>query len=329
MTKVRWGILSTANIAQKAMIPAIGRSENAEVVAIASSSGKAKEVADAFNIKKTYHTYEQMLRDEEIDAIYIPLPNHLHKKWTMEAAKHGKHVLCEKPASLTAEDTKEMIDFCKVRGVHFMEAFMYQFHPQHDTVRAIIASGEIGEVKLMRASFSFLLNKPKGNIRMDRTKGGGSIYDVGCYSIHVIRNVLQVEPTEIFIHANIDQEHQVDTSAVGYLKLENGVSATFDSSFEMAFRNEYEIIGTKGQIKVPRAFRPDIHGDQGIVILQTEDGTKELKVVGDVYRMQVERFSQAILEEEDLSSTWENSIRNMKVIDACYKAIETGKIINI
>lgn len=329
MKKVRWGILSTAKIAQKALIPAFARAENAEVIAIASSSAKAKEVSKQFNIPKSYESYEELIQDPDIDAIYIPLPNHLHKKWTMEAAKNGKHVLCEKPASLTASETEKMVEFCREKNVKFMEAFMYQFHPQHERVRELIAAGEIGQVKYMRASFSFLLAQPEGNIKTDPNKGGGSIYDVGCYGIHAIRNVLQSEPAEVQARAEIDPKYQVDTTAYGYMKMENGITASFDCSFDMTFRAEYEIIGTKGQIKVPRAFRPDNHGGEGLIIVQTEDSTREEKVHGDIYKLEVEHMSKVILEDGEVSYTGQNAIENMRVIQACYESIKTGNIIKI
>ena len=143
MKKIRYGILSTANIAQKELIPAIERSENAEVTAIASLSGKAAEVAKKFNIPKAYDSYEELLDDKDVDAVYIPLPNHLHKEWVIKAAEKGKHVLCEKPTALTVDETKELVKACQDNGVKYMEAFMYQFHTQHDRVKEIIASGEI------------------------------------------------------------------------------------------------------------------------------------------------------------------------------------------
>lgn len=324
MQKVRWGILSTAKIAQKSLIPAFERANNAVVTGIASTSGKAEEVAAQFNIAKSYSSYEAMLEDPEIDAVYIPLPNHLHKKWTFEAAKHGKHILCEKPASLTAQETQEMVEFCKQKNVKFMEAFMYQFHPQHERVREIIKSGEIGEVKFMRASFSFVLAQRDGSIKTDPNKGGGSLYDVGCYAIHAIRNIVASEPAEVHVHAKMDSDYQVDTSAFGYMQMENGVHAHFDCSFDMVFRAEYEVIGTKGQIKVPRAFRPDNNGGEGLVIVQKEGVTREEKIVADIYRAEVEHISQVILEDGEPSYTGENAIQNMRVIEACYQSIKTG-----
>lgn len=322
LRKVRWGILSTAEIARTQVIPAIIQAKNAEVAAISSSSGRGSETALEFRIPKLHNSYEELLNDPEIDAVYIPLPNHLHKHWVIEAAKKGKHVLCEKPAALNAEDATEMVNVCRENNVKFMEAFMYQFHPQHQRVKEIIASGKIGEVKLMRSSFSFLLEQKDGNIRMDKDKGGGSLYDIGSYCIHAIRFILDSEPVSVEVHGEMDPNTGVDLSAVCVLKLENGVKAFFDCSFDMAFRNEYEIIGTKGRIIVPRAFRPDINGGEGIIIVQNDSVETIERIHGYLYLTEVEHFSNAILEDSPIMYTGESMIKNMRVIDACYQALE-------
>lgn len=322
MQKVRWGILSTANIGLTQVIPALIRSSLAEVVAIASESGRAKQASVDLNIPKAYESYEELLQDPTIDAVYIPLPNHLHKEWVIKAAKSGKHVLCEKPAALTALETLEMVQVCRENNVKWMEAFMYQFHPQHERVREVIASGEIGKVKLMRASFSFYMTERESNIRMKKDMGGGSIYDVGCYCIHAIRNILHTEPIEMTVNAEIDPVSGVDISANGYFKLKNGTHAIFDSSFDMSFRHEYEVIGENGMIRVPRAFRPDVNDGEGLIIVQTDKGERTERIVGDIYLLQAEHLSRCILENHDPSYTSENTLQNMKVIEDCYKLIE-------
>ena len=329
MKKVRWGVLSTADIAQTQVIPAIIRSENAEVIGISSESGKAKDAATSFSIPKYYDSYEELLQDKEIESVYIPLPNHLHKTWAMEAARHGKHVLCEKPAGLTAAETKEMVDCCAENEVKFMEAFMYQFHPQHERVQEVITSGEIGEIKYMRASFSFFLEGREGNIRMKKDMGGGSLYDVGCYCIHAIRNVLHSEPIEVEAYAELDPKSGIDLTTIVYMKLENGLRVVFDCSFEMAFRQEYEVVGTKGRITVPGAFRPDANGDDGLIFIQSEQGIRTERVAGDQYRLQIEHFSQAILGNSQPSYLAENTIQNMRVLDAVYESIERKHAVKI
>ncbi|WP_225228672.1 Gfo/Idh/MocA family protein [Bacillus sp. PS06] len=330
MTFVKWGILSTANIAQTQLIPAIKRANNAEVVAIASRGRKAIEVAERLQIPKAYTSYEELLDDPEVDAVYIPLPNTLHKEWVKKAAERGKHVLCEKPASLTAEDTKEMVTVCHEYGVRFMEAFMYQFHPQHERVKEIIHSGEIGEVKLMKASFSFFMNEPEGNIRMDSKLGGGSIFDVGCYCIHSSRHLLESEPVTVGVKSTIHPKYNVETTSVVMMKMEGGVDVVFDCSFDMTFRNQYEIIGTKGTINVPTAYRPDVNGNIGVIIVEKGSVKREEKIFGEQYILQVEHFSDAVLDPAiELKYPGELAILNMKVIEACYQSIESGTFINL
>lgn len=327
MDKVRWGVLSTAMIARDQQIPAIQRADNAEVKAIASLSGleKASEVADSFGIEKAYDSYEKLLADGEIDAVYIPLPNHLHKEWVIKAAEHGKHVLCEKPAALDEKEAQEMIDACRENDVLFMEAFMYHFHPQHEKAREIIGSGEIGGVKLMRAAFSFQLNE-KSNIRYRIKDGGGSMYDIGCYTVHTIRNILKSEPISVQAHTVIDREHGVDTDVAAYLEFPDGVRGIFDVSFGMAFRSEYEVIGTKGKIFVPRAYRPDNQGGEGLIHVESQEGSRTVKVGGDAYRSQVEHLSAVILDRSlSLLHTNENTLLNMRVMDGCFASAESGE----
>ncbi|MBB5325431.1 putative dehydrogenase [Anoxybacillus tepidamans] len=329
-TKVRWGILSTAAIARKTLIPAIQRAENAEVVAIASGSGKAHEAAQQLGIPTAYNNYEDLLADPNIDAVYIPLPNHMHMEWTMKAAEHKKHVLCEKPAALCEDDVRNMVEACRENGVVWMEAFMYQFHPQHQRVKEILASGEIGAVKSMRASFSFYLAERENNIRMDAKLGGGSLFDVGCYCVHSIRYLLETNPVVLSAHSTYDEQYGVDMTTSGWMRMENGVHALFDCSFDMFARNEYEIIGTNGKIIVPRAYRPDVQQGNGLIIIQTDDGkTREEVVNGDQYRLQVEHFSQCILAGTKPSYSDDAIIQQAKVLDACRVSAETGKVVEL
>jgi len=329
MEKIRWGIISTAHIAQTQLIPAIFRSSNAEAAAIASRSSKVHGVAKALNIPKAYESYEELLDDPDIDAVYIPLPNHLHKEWVLKAAAKGKHILCEKPAALNAEEAEEMIRVCQKSNVKFMEAFMYQLHPQHARVKEIMASGEIGDIKLIRSSHSFYLENRISDIRMDKSMGGGSLYDLGCYSIQAIRYLSDAEPVEVRVVSQLDQATSVDLLSSAYLVLDNGVTAVFDCSFDAVSRNEYEVIGTKGTIKVPYAFRPDINAGMGLIIVETAGVTRQERIYGDLYRLEVEHFSSAVLNNSVPAITADSTIRNMRVIDACYKASETGEAVAV
>lgn len=324
MEKIRWGVLSTANIGRTQVIPAIFRAENAEMSAISSRGDRVYAAARELGIPKAYESYEALLDDPEIDAVYIPLPNNLHKEWVIKAAGKGKHVLCEKPAALSAQEAKEMIEACEANGVKFMEAFMYQLHPQHARVKEIIASGEIGEVKLIKSSHSFYLNNREGDIRMDKTMGGGSIYDVGSYCVQVIRHLTDSEPVKVQAIAELDEATGIDLTSTVYMKMDNGVKAMFDCSFDMINRNEYEVIGTEGKIKVPFAFRPDINGGIGKVVIQNNGMTREEKIYGDIYRMEIEQFSRAILDGGEPVITTESTLKNMAVLDKCYESIQNA-----
>ena len=328
---IRWGVLSTAKIAQKELIPAIKRAVNAEVTGIASSSEeKAKEVAQKFSIQKVYSSYEQLLNDPDIDAVYIPLPNHLHKEWVIKAANKGKHILCEKPAALDAGAFQEMKTACEKNKVIFMEAFMYYFHPQHARVREVIANGEIGEVKYMRAGFTFPIGDNQAtNIRMNKEKGGGSIYDIGCYAIHSIRTILQQEPETVHVHATLDPDYDVDVDAVTFMSFPNGVHASFDVSFHQANRAEYEVFGTEGKVSIPNAYRPDWYGGAGKVIVERNGVTRTETFYADQYKVEVEHISNVILGNESLQLDMNQTLSNMETIDACVKSIRNKAAVTL
>ncbi|WP_246943839.1 Gfo/Idh/MocA family protein [Bacillus pinisoli] len=329
---INWGILSTANIAQKAVIPALQHAANANVYGIGSSNEKVQEVAQKFDIPNVYGSYEELLDDPNIQAVYIPLPNTLHKEWVLKAASKGKHVLCEKPAALTSEDVQEMVGACEQHGVLFMEAFMYQFQPQHARVKEIIASGEIGDVKHFSSTFTFKLNlEDSQNIRLNAELGGGSVWDVGCYCIHAARNILGQEPTAVYVDATIHDQYQVDTSATGILTFNNGVTASIYSGFEQPMNDTYVVEGTKGRIAVPMAFRPDRREDGlGEIMVTTEKGEiRNETFSGNQYVLMVEHFSDAILNGGKPSYTGQQTYNNIKTIEACYESMRTGQQVKL
>ncbi|WP_033012541.1 Gfo/Idh/MocA family protein [Geobacillus kaustophilus] len=328
--KVRFGIMSTAAIAKYVMIPAIRRTDHAEVVAIVSESRKASEAARELGIPKAYDHYGQLLDDPDIDAVYIPLPNSLHAEWTIKAAKKKKHVLCEKPAALCEEDVRRMIEACEENGVLFMEAFMYQFHPQHERVKQLLAAGEIGDIKYMRTHFSFYLQDRATNIRMNPELGGGSLFDVGCYCVHSARHILDVEPIELFVQSHFDPHRSVDLTTNGWMRMENGILAQFTCSFDMFPQNKYEVVGTKGKIVVSRAYRPDVDGGEGRITIVTADGSeREETVSGDQYALQIEHFSRAILDGTPLLYSPERMIQQARALDACRTSMKTGAIVRL
>ncbi|MBP2240260.1 putative dehydrogenase [Cytobacillus eiseniae] len=315
MDKIKWGILGTAKIAMEQVIPAIQRSSNGVVAAIASSSGKAVKIASQFNIPHSYESYEDLLADPEIDAVYIPLPNHLHKEWAIKAANARKHVLCEKPAALNTEDVKAMVSACMANDVLFMEGFMYRFHPQHTKVKELIQDNVIGDIKMLHANFSFYMEDRKGNIRLNRQLGGGVIYDIGCYCIHSLRYILEAEPIQMSVIGEMNDEG-VDTSASVIMTFPNNVQAMFMCSFDAMLKNEYEIIGSKGSIRVPFAYRPDLNAGKGIVQLVLENEFREYVIDGDQYKFEVEHFADCIQSNREPVSSGDHAISNMRVIDA-------------
>jgi xylose dehydrogenase (NAD/NADP) len=325
---VNWGILSTANIAKKAVIPALQSIENAKVYAIASSNERVNEVAEEFEIPHIYTSYDELLDDPFIQAVYIPLPNTLHKEWVIKAAKKGKHVLCEKPAALTSGDAQEMVEACEQHNVLFMEAFMYQFQPQHPRVKEVISSGEIGEVRHIQSTFTFKLDfeKNQHNIRLNPELGGGSMWDVGCYCVHSARFLLGQEPTEAFVTGDIHPTFNVDTKAAGILSFPKGVTVSFDCSFEQPMIEQYVVAGTKGTITVPYAFRSDRRLESiGEIIIKTEDGKQRTETYsGNQYELQVEHFSACILENQKTMYTGQQTVNNIKVIEACYQSLYNG-----
>ena len=194
---LRWGILSTADIARAKVIPGSAGQVARRSVAIASRDGeRAAVVADELGIPRAHRSYEALLADPEVDAVYIPLPNHLHAEWTIAAARAGKHVLCEKPLAMTAADAERMVAVCRAEGVHLMEAFMYRLHPSWVAVRELVASGRIGRLVAVDSWFSFFNDDPS-NIRNKREAGGGALFDVGCYCVNLSRMLFDAEPIAV------------------------------------------------------------------------------------------------------------------------------------
>lgn len=325
--KLRWGILSTSSIAQSAVMPGIHQSERGEIVAIASrDADKAADVAVEFNIQRSYGTYEELLADENVDAVYIPLPNHLHKEWTIAAAKAGKHILCEKPVALNADEAAEMVDVCQREGVIFAEAFMYRYHPKHARVKEIIASGEIGEIRALHANFTCNNSEDLENVRYKKAMGGGSIYDVGCYPISMARMILGHEPTAATVHAFFSPEHDdVDMMASGMLEFPGSIALTFDCGLWAFSRCYYEVLGTKGSIELPNAFGWERTNEPPQILVHTSEGSREERGgVMNSFSLEADAFADAVLDGIPLPYSPEDAVNNMKVIDACLHSARTS-----
>lgn len=329
MRQLQWGILSTAGIARKAMIPAIQAAPNARLTAIASESGKAGDVAAEYGIPRAHDGFRHLLEDPDVEAVYVPLPNHLHARWVCEAARHGKHVLCEKPAALDAEEARAIQAACDKAGVALMEGYMYRHHPQHARAREILESGEIGEVRQVRGLFSFPLDLGTDNIRLSVDSAGGSLLDVGCYPLDVIRRLLGM-PESVTAVGRVPEALGVDTSVNGVLRFADGRLAEFGASFEQTMINRYEVIGSHGRLLLPAAFRPDKQGGVGEILITDERGrTRREPVFGDQYPAQVEAFSAWAQGEGPAPDAPAELVDQARLLAACRESLHQARTITL
>jgi D-xylose 1-dehydrogenase (NADP+, D-xylono-1,5-lactone-forming) len=320
--KLRWGILGCANIAVKSVIPGIQQSQYNEVVAIASRDiVKSKQTAEKLRIPQAYGSYEELLADSSIDAVYIPLPNHLHKEWTIQAARHGKHVLCEKPIALDSESAAAMAAECEKNHVQLAEAFMYAHHPRYSMLKEQLDGGVIGELRAIHGEFTFNNAQDASNVRYRRDWGGGSIYDVGCYPIHAARILLGNEPEAVTVHAFFSQIHdEVDMMASGLIEFPNSIGLTFQCGMWAEGKNTLVIIGSEGRIEVPAAFVPNADASSNFFIIKGDERIEIQAPRVNQYAVQADDFAAMILKGEASKLPLDDSVRNMRVIDACLKS---------
>ena len=329
-SKVKWGILSTAKIGTQKVIPAMQKGQYIDVQAITSRDiEKANSVADELNIQKRYGSYEELLNDPEIEAIYIPLPNHLHVPWTIKAMEAGKHVLCEKPIGMNAEEAQDLLEITqKFPNIKVMEAFMYRFHPQWLKARELIINGAIGEVKTIHSFFSYY-NVDAVNIRNQADIGGGALMDIGCYCISFPRFIFEEEPVRVVSDIDRDPVMKTDRLTSALLKFSSGKTSTFSCSTQLMPYQRANIYGDQGQIEVeiPVNAPPD---EAVKVILFTKEKTETFTFPPvDQYTLQGDAFSRAILENSVVPTPLTDAIGNMKVIDAIVESSNKGQWINI
>ncbi len=329
--KLCWGILGSASIAVRSVIPGIQQSSLNEVTALASRTlEKAEQTATELGIPKPYGSYEELLADESIDAVYIPLPNHLHYEWTLRAAEAGKHILCEKPLALNAEQAEEMAAAASKAGVHLAEAFMYRHHPRYVQIRDIIASGEIGDIRGIHSTFTFNSSGSDSNVRFHKDWGGGSLYDIGCYSISAARMILGKEPTAATVIAMFSPKHgDVDMMASGLLEFDDHIGVTFDSGMWAAFRNTLEVLGTEGTIEVPSAYVSP--GDErSNFFVNVGDQRREVQVASlNQYSAQADDFARTVLNGDKALYGAEDAVLNMRVLEACLKSAQERQRITL
>ncbi|MEV7998183.1 Gfo/Idh/MocA family oxidoreductase [Pseudarthrobacter oxydans] len=289
MSAVRWGVLTTARIAQDKFLPAMRKARNATVSAISSPNGRAADVAARFDIPVAYSSHEELLADPSIEAVYLPFPNGLHTEWIIAAAEAGKDILCEKPLVGSLEDYARVVEACARNGVSLMEAFMYRFHPQHQKVREFIDAGRIGQIVSMHARFHFVMDRQPGEVRLQTGLEGGAVNDIGCYAVDIMNMVMGKPPVTVYAKGTSPAD-PVETTVAAILDYD-GVIGTMDCGFEGPRTNTFQIIGTKGQITLDKAFDPD-PGDPARVTVSLRDGSTEVfDVIEDPFKVEIERFS--------------------------------------
>jgi predicted dehydrogenase len=329
MTAIRWGILSTANIGRKKVIPGIRGAARCSVDAIASREpGRAAAVAAELDIPRAYGSYEELLADPEIDAVYIPLPNHLHAEWTKAAARAGKHVLCEKPLAMNADEAADMVAVCEAEGVRLMEAFMYRLHPSLVATRELVTSGRIGRLMSVDSWFSYFNDDPT-NIRNIAEVGGGGLFDIGCYTINVSRFLFGAEPRTVDARLERDPATGVDILASAILGFAGG-TATFTCSTRTEPDQRVDVYGTEGRIRVHIPF--NIPPDRPTEITVTAGGEPPVAPASqiirfepaDPYAVEAELFAAAILDGLPTPTPPADAIANMRVIDRVFAAADAG-----
>ena len=321
--KIRWGVLGVAKIAVEKVIPAMQRGESSQVVAIASRDlGKAEAAATRLGIARAHGSYEALLADPEVDAIYNPLPNHLHVPWSIRAAEAGKHVLCEKPIGLSVEETLQLIRARDANRVKIGEAFMARTHPQWLRVKELAASGPIGELRVVSGYFSYF-NRDAGNIRNKPEMGGGALMDIGCYPITLSRMVFGSEPLRVFGSLERDPEMQTDRLTSAILEYDHG-QCTFTCSTQLVPFQTMHVLGTRGRIEVEIPFNAPPDRVTGILV----NGAWEEFPAVDHYTLQGDLFSRAILEGGEVPVPLEDALRNMAVIEAIFRSAEVGQAVS-
>ena len=318
---LHWGLLSTARI-NRALIKPLRASKRNQLLAVASRTQSAADAyAREWNIPRAHGSYEALLADPEIDVIYNPLPNHLHAEWTIKAVEAGKHVLCEKPLTLSVHEVDEVQAAARKHGRVVTEAFMYRHHPQTLRVQELVKEGALGALKLIRGSFTYVLSR-SGDVRLDPAMGGGSIWDVGCYPISYARTIIGREPLEVF-GWQVTGPTGIDETFVGQMRFADDVYAQFDSSFAIPFQTFMEIVGSEATLTVPKPFKPET--DEKLY-LKRGDKTETIKIKGqELYIGEVEDMADAILLGRQPRVSLEDSRANVAVILALLDSARTGK----
>ena len=324
--RLHWGVLGSARIALRCVIPALQKARNGELKGMACRmEERARAVARDYEIPLACAGYEELLADPQIEAVYIPLPNHLHCEWTLRAINAGKHVLCEKPLAANASEAGRMARAARERGVLLMEAFMYRFHPRTRRIKDLVEQGAIGDPRLIRTAFCFRHSDP-ADARLRPEMGGGALLDVGCYGVSLARWIFGAEP-EMVQACSEYGDSGVDLTTVGLLRFSGGRLAVVEASFQSALQQTFSIVGTEGAIELPHdAFIPwekdAVFRLRGV---DDEEGKVEVLPGTDEYQLMVEHFADAVLGNGDLDFPPEESVNNMRVLDALARAARESR----
>ena len=322
---LRWGILSTADIARRKVVPGMRKARRCEIVAIASrDAATVSRVATELGIPRAHASYEALLADPDVDAVYIPLPNHLHAEWSVAAARAGKHVLCEKPLAMTAADAQRMIDVAGEQGVHLMEAFMYRLHPSWTAVHELVTSGGIGRLTSVQSWFSYFNDDPS-NIRNVRDAGGGALFDIGSYGVNLSRWLFGGEPTDVSAAIVRDPVLDVDVLTSAILTFPDGI-ATFTCSTRAEDDQRVHIYGTEGRISIGIPF--NIPPDRPTEVFVSAGGDPPVApntevltfATADPYTVEAERFAEAVLDGLPMPIHPQDAVANLQVIERIFAA---------
>jgi predicted dehydrogenase len=325
---LRWGVISSAHIARQQFIPGVRAGTESEVLAIASRDARtAQSAAAELGIPRAHGSYDDLLADRDVDAVYIALPNSLHAEWIVRSAQAGKHVLCEKPLARRAVDAERAAEACRAAGVLLMEAFMWRHHPQQARVRWHLDQGAIGAPRLVRASFSYVVRatSPSGglNVRLSSELEGGVLMDIGCYAVDTARWVFGEEPVEVVGQQVIDPGYGVDVAFVGVLRFSGDRLALVDCDFGTAGVNRYEVAGSEGRIVVERAYRPDTQSAP-IVLARQETRTIEDIPSTNQYGHQADHFARSVRAGRLLPPA-EDGVAQTRVVEALYASASEGR----
>ena len=340
--QARWGLLSTARINER-LIPPIRASQRSQLLAVASRSrDEVEQYAKQWEIPRAYDTYDQMLADPDIDVVYISLPNGLHTEWTIKCADAGKHVLCEKPLAITTQEVDRMIQAAERNGVVIQEAAMMRFHPQTPYVQELIASGAIGDVRLIRGIFTYVLNNPT-DVRMDPDQGGGSVWDLGSYCVSFSRAVLNAEPEEVMA-SQITSDRGVDMSLSGQMRFPKDIYVHFFSSLQSFAHVEADILGTEGRIQLSSPWINQLDRSSHVKLIRHDgspprstwdDGmlnqTTQTQTYPDInaYQDEVDSMVASILDGSESVISLADSQNNVATILALLESARTGRAVGI